>query len=277
MSFKRFLLPVNDKDDIALVADFAFKLADLHSAEVLGIFPQEDVNQNYWLNNFGLSESEIEEAEFQFIRNAAEASRKAEKRFLAYAQNHETVGAHYISASGEIDATLIDHAFCSDAIVLGNTTHHGSPYWRQLADTLLVQSTRPMIICPSRPVPETFGDRVVIAWKQGPEASRSIAAAMPLIESAKDVLILSLGEKEEPDATKRIEGYIALHNANVEVKMLPAKSESIGSLLVKTTAEQPGSILVMGAFSHARWKERTFGGVTEYILRNTDVPVLMMH
>ena len=33
----------------------------------------------------------------------------------------------------------------------------------------------------------------------------------------------------------------------------------------------------MGAFSHWRWRERLLGGVTDYMLREASIPVLMMH
>lgn len=41
--------------------------------------------------------------------------------------------------------------------------------------------------------------------------------------------------------------------------------------------EVGGALLVMGACSHARWQERIFGGVTEYVMHNARIPVLMAH
>jgi nucleotide-binding universal stress UspA family protein len=37
------------------------------------------------------------------------------------------------------------------------------------------------------------------------------------------------------------------------------------------------TLLVMGAYSHWRWQERVFGGVTEHVLRNARMPVMMSH
>ena len=48
-------------------------------------------------------------------------------------------------------------------------------------------------------------------------------------------------------------------------------------MLVDRAAEVPGSILVMGAYSHRRWREQVFGGVTDFVLNNADVPALLMH
>ena len=42
-------------------------------------------------------------------------------------------------------------------------------------------------------------------------------------------------------------------------------------------AVQGPTLLVMGAYSHWRWQERVFGGVTEHVLRKARMPVLMSH
>ena len=38
-----------------------------------------------------------------------------------------------------------------------------------------------------------------------------------------------------------------------------------------------GVLLVMGAYGRWCWREWVFGGATHYVLRNTAVPVLMVH
>ena len=38
-----------------------------------------------------------------------------------------------------------------------------------------------------------------------------------------------------------------------------------------------GVLLVMGGYGRWRWQEWVFGGATDYVLRNTDVAVLMSH
>ena len=71
--------------------------------------------------------------------------------------------------------------------------------------------------------------------------------------------------------------YVSRYAKNVKVTSLKADDEAIGRLLIDKTAEEDGSVLVMGAYSHSRLRERVFGGTTEYVLHNADVPVLMMH
>jgi nucleotide-binding universal stress UspA family protein len=49
----------------------------------------------------------------------------------------------------------------------------------------------------------------------------------------------------------------------------------VGDVLLKSAGSSV--LLVMGSYGHWRWREWVFGGATLYVLRNTDVPVLMSH
>jgi nucleotide-binding universal stress UspA family protein len=70
--------------------------------------------------------------------------------------------------------------------------------------------------------------------------------------------------------------YLKLAGLKVEAKTLPA-TKDIGEAILLEAATKPGPLLVMGAYGHWRWREWAFGGVTEHVLRNATVPVLMAH
>ncbi|MEX3007215.1 universal stress protein [Hoeflea sp. TYP-13] len=277
MSIKRILLPVSNQDDVTQIADFAFTLAGHHKAEVQGVFPQHSVWTDEWLDNWGLPEGEIEALEMQSKKNAQEAELGAQKIFEDHAKRHEKVPAKFLPTFDMSTKSLLDYAIYADVAVLGHISSPQSKYMRFLANQMLTQSTRPVIIAPSRPVPKNLGNRVVVAWKHGQEASRAVAAALPLIEKADDVVIVSVGGSKDRNSLDDLGSYVSLHAKNVDIAVLDPKGQKTGHLLVEKTAEKSGSILVMGAFSHRRWREQVFGGVTDYVLHNTDVPVLMMH
>ena len=277
MSFKRILLPINGEDDISQTADLAFTLAKKHHAQVQGIFPQHNDWKDYWLDNYGMAVSEIEELELQAKQKAAEAAQEATDAFKAHSERHKGVDTDYLSTFEDFTASLIEHSYCADLAVLATVEKRDNRYWRLLSDRLLAQSTRPVLVAPSRPVSKDLGKRIVIAWKKSAEASRAIAAAMPMIEMAEKVVVASVGEDGGSESTGRLRDYLSLHCKQVDGVVLDPNGEKPGKLLVDFTAEEPGSILVMGAFSHRRWREEIFGGVTDYVLHNADVPVFMMH
>ena len=54
-------------------------------------------------------------------------------------------------------------------------------------------SGRPVLIAPAAP-PRAWPEVLAIAWKDTAEAARAVAAAMPFLEAAKRVVILSVEE-----------------------------------------------------------------------------------
>lgn len=277
MSIRRILLPVSAEDDITQLAGFAYKLAEIHQAEVQGIFPQSKVWFEDWINNWGLSEDEIEALEEQAKAKAQEAERAAEEAFRVQALHYPNVIARFISTPEETVRSLTDFAMFADVAVIGNLSHAKSSYLQGLVNEMLAQSTKPLFVAPSRPVGEDLGERVVIAWKKSPEALRAITAAMPLIDKAAQVVIATVGDGADRQSLDHLRDYLSLHAKNTEIAVLERNGRRTGQVLIDKAAETPGSILVMGAYTHRRWREQVFGGVTQFVLNNTDVPALMMH
>lgn len=277
MAIKRILLPINEVDDSRQVADLAFGLAAQHEAQVQGIFPQPGFTQEYWADEYGISVGEFEKTRKETRKRELEAAQVAREIFKSHTERHTKVATDSVFTYKEFTASIIDHAFCADVSGLGHTHLQHNSYWHLLARILLSQSTKPILVAPSRPAPKNVGHRIVIAWKQSPEASRAVAAAMPLIEKAKEVVLLTVGKQKGWISPGVMKDYLALHNPTVREETVDPRSERVSEMLIGKTAEIDGSILVMGAFSKKRWREEIFGGVTKDVLQHTDVPVFMMH
>jgi nucleotide-binding universal stress UspA family protein len=71
--------------------------------------------------------------------------------------------------------------------------------------------------------------------------------------------------------------YLALTGLSVETSRIASTSDTVGKALLLEASKTPGTLLVMGAYGHWRWREWVFGGVTQEALRDTVVPVLMAH
>jgi len=51
--------------------------------------------------------------------------------------------------------------------------------------------------------------------------------------------------------------------------------DPVAKALQYEASAKGGALLIMGAYGHWRWREWVFGGVTQEVLRDTTVPVLM--
>ena len=69
-------------------------------------------------------------------------------------------------------------------------------------------------------------------------------------------------------------GRVAVVEGDV---VLDGKGDSIGEAMLNVCNEISSDILIVGGFSHARARELLFGGVTHYLLLNSNVVTIMAH
>jgi nucleotide-binding universal stress UspA family protein len=147
---------------------------------------------------------------------------------------------------------------------------------------LVTSAGRPALVIPYIGAPEPFGRTVTIAWDAGREAARAVADAMPLLEKAEKVHLLTVnprfgisGHGEEPGADIAL--HLARHGIQAEVNHSHARDMEVGDLVLSWLADSSSDLLVMGAYGHSRLRELVLGGVTRRLLDSMTVPVLMSH
>jgi nucleotide-binding universal stress UspA family protein len=97
-----------------------------------------------------------------------------------------------------------------------------------------------------------------------------------LLAKAEEVHLVTVDDDSNAvNSLREVEQYLLLHSAKVSSAILPA-TRSAGLQLLEH-AQNLDALLVMGAFSHWRFKEVILGGVTDCVLRESMHPVLMMH
>jgi nucleotide-binding universal stress UspA family protein len=172
---------------------------------------------------------------------------------------------------------LVEHARTADLLVIGRPGDDQ----RAPSDTLeaaLIDSGRPLLIAPSAPI-STLPDTVVIAWKSTPEAARAVSAAMPLLSIAKQIVIMTVAEDErtiEEEGAARLMANLRWDGFTASVRRLEPGAQEAAETLLAAAREQ-AALLVMGGYGHSRLREWIFGGFTQRILRDAEVPVLIAH
>ena len=116
-----------------------------------------------------------------------------------------------------------------------------------------------------------------VAWNESVEASRALAVAMPWLRQMDEVSVII--SKKRKDTVSGLREYLLLHGVKIEVKLLPpkVKGKSIGASILDCCAENRVELLVVGGFSHTRSRQLLFGGVTEHLLKNSNVITVMVH
>ncbi len=86
--------------------------------------------------------------------------------------------------------------------------------------------------------------------------------------------MVTTGAKQGPEP-EEIVANLSWHDVNAEVKRLEPDSRPVGEAILDEARDIGANLLVMGAYSHSRLRDRIPGGVTKAILNRADVPVLM--
>jgi len=138
----------------------------------------------------------------------------------------------------------------------------------------LMESGRPMLLAPPVP-PPSIGRRVAVLWNASPEASRAVAAAMPLLRQAESVTILTAAEEGET-GFDGLAAYLARHGVQTTAHTVTG-SGSLGKSLLDEARALESDLIVMGAYTHSRLRQLIMGGVTRHMLHMADLPVFLSH
>jgi nucleotide-binding universal stress UspA family protein len=123
-----------------------------------------------------------------------------------------------------------------------------------------------------------LGQRPLIAWNGSALSARAAAIARNFFEGAREVGILSIRGKDwsGPSAEDLAE-YAAWHNISATVIEVDQDKRRLSDILFDEAEQFNADLIVMGAYSQSPFRESLTGGITNYVLTNTEFPVLMTH
>jgi nucleotide-binding universal stress UspA family protein len=183
--------------------------------------------------------------------------------------------------SGDLGREVSRLAQYFDATVLEQPNPEG-PDTANVIEAVLFGSGRPVLIVPYiiLHVPPQLRT-VLVAWNEGRLAARAIADALPLLQMADRVEVVTVSGTN-PRGSRHASAdmmaqHLAQHGIKADMKALAKGDVDIGSTLVSYAADVSADLIVMGAYGHSRLREIVLGGTTRTILQSMTVPVLMAH
>jgi nucleotide-binding universal stress UspA family protein len=176
------------------------------------------------------------------------------------------------------DDTVLNSLHC-DLVIIGHPDPYGLPRgWSP--DRLLMASGVPILIIPDRWRLERIGTQILVCWNASREARRAMADAMPFLGAAQSVTVLVVDSArrahrhgEEPGADIAL--YLARHGARVDVERSASNGAPVAEVIISRAVDGGADLIVIGAYSHPRWAEVIFGGVTRTLLTRMPIPILV--
>jgi nucleotide-binding universal stress UspA family protein len=177
--------------------------------------------------------------------------------------------------SFEVPELLCEYARLRDLTIIPESPDRWS------AEAVIFGAGRPVLILPQNPRSRPFEiGTVAVAWDFSRAAARAVSDAMPLLEKASKVRVVTvLSEKtlDRKHSAEELSKNLARHGIDVVLDKVDAKGRPIGAVLDAYVASHEVDVLVMGAYGHSRLREFVLGGATKSLLSNPPAPILFSH
>ena len=140
----------------------------------------------------------------------------------------------------------------------------------------LFESGRPVLLAPPAPPPQ-IATNVLIAWNRSTEQARAISLAMPLLQKAKRVTVLTvIGGTEVPGpSAEQLIHYLQRNGIAAEPMSVGLDGKNTGQTILAAAQSTGCDLLVKGAYTQSRLRQMIFGGATRHVLENAEIPVLL--
>lgn len=288
MSIRIILVPLSGNETCKSGCEAAARAAKAFGAHLIGLHVRLDPSSAVPFIADGLTADIVQELVASAEREGERKARHAKQVFeetcaqfdLPFRQVDDGAkgpSAEWLERQGVIGETVGRIARIADVTVVPKPTAESDPMTASLLDDVLTRSGRAVLMAPDN-LPGRIAENVIIAWNGSTEAARAVADAMPFITRADKVTILTVGQlkAERPDGAA-LAHSLRCHGVEPELMQITTHKGTVGETILQAADEVGATLLVIGAFSHSRWRELILGGVTRTIIDKVSLPVLMSH
>ncbi|MCF3640075.1 universal stress protein [Rhizobium sp. TRM95111] len=186
----------------------------------------------------------------------------------------------FTGSAGYAGAAVTDSARTADLVVSAQLApDYDGPHRADIED-LIYESGRPIYMLSNATAGPEAPRRALLAWNGSREAARAAFDALPLLQEAGKVEILTVDAEDSLMQTAGFNGTeiaaaLARHGVAVDVTTLASAGRPVAEVINRRASEIDANLIVMGAFSHSWLRQRLFGGVTSAMMRQLRVPALM--
>lgn len=220
--------------------------------------------------------AELADQEEQSLREALHETARLLDLHETDTPDGSRASVQFIEEFGRMTDVVKHHGRLADLIVAAKPDRDRNLGTNALKSALF-QTGRPVLMCPPSADPSAeFGKRVAVGWNGSLEAARSVALTLDLVAAAERVTILAGGSGEPHGATaEELRVYYRLRGIDAEIHRFDARKP--GAALLEQGRELGAGMLVMGAYGHSHERETLFGGNTQTVVDEAEIPVLMAH
>ena len=280
MTLGTILVHLDHTDRCAARATLAARLARTHGSHLVGLVP-------IGLHDGVIPADAIATGAIDYIAESADyLRRRAETIIHGFRDRIGQAGllSYEVLQTEEptVDA-VVHHGRASDLIIVGQEERKApaDTLTHDLAQQVMLQAGRPVLVVPAAGSFDDTGKRVVVAWDGGREAAVAMRDALPLLRKASHTTLVAFRRADDSDDEGRLQlaemgRWLARHGVQVTAEER-VTDVAFSDALLSHASDLGADLIVMGGYGHARFRELVLGGVTRDILARMTVPVLMAH
>ncbi len=279
MAYKNILVHLSENRASENAVEAALSLAQNHGSRVVGLFAGLPYDMPQYVS--AQLPSEVVDA---YRQNTQEQANKLIKVFEKRCSDVDVkCDARIGDWNDLIERVICTHARYADLVIIGQPDPEiDGGYTRDAADYIVLNAGAPVLLVPTRTATHGFGGSVLVAWDGSANAARAIRDAMPMLEKAEKVKVLAVDPKPGKHGLGDLPGadiahHLALHGVVAEAEHMPSAGVDVGDVLLNEAANMGADLIVSGGYGHSRLGELFLGGVTDTLMKEMTVPVLMSH
>lgn len=220
--------------------------------------------------------------EAEFWKNGRDAGDEIERRLSQRLSlvDADTELRRFDGLTFELLSAMARRARILDLMILGRP--YGDPrQWPEFVEAVLFEAGATALVVPPEMKKAVDPQTILVAWKDTIEASHAVAASLPFLKRAANVVLVTVAE-DAPDEERHREpagevaAHLARHGVTVEVRSLP-KWDIASDAILNEAGIIGADLIVVGAYGRSRIREWILGGVTRHLLTRSSVPLLLSH
>lgn len=178
----------------------------------------------------------------------------------------------------EINHRFVELARTFDLVILGQT-QADEPTPPKLAEHVIMESGRPVLVVPYVGTYSDVGARPLIAWRSSRGAARAVSDALPLLVKGCDALIVEVARKSDArdEFADRLVAHLSDHGVGARYQHFVVDEVAVMDTLLSAVSDHAADLLAIGAFDHGGQPLLGHGGGTRHILAHMTAPVLFSH
>jgi nucleotide-binding universal stress UspA family protein len=170
------------------------------------------------------------------------------------------------------------HGRAFDVIVMGRPDADTAVPYSGAIESGLFESGRPVLLSPPT-APKQIATNIMIHWNGSTEQARANAFAMPLLQLAKRVTVLTVvgGQDVPGPSADQVRRQLRYNDIAAELISVELDGRSTGEAILAAARADGCDLLIKGAFTRNRLRQTIFGGATSHVMQHADVPLFMAH